>query len=246
MRKTILLSFLLALAVFRTDCFAQQYTYNHDPMKQAQITVMESGTGTLTPEWYYSLLHENYSQSAAVKNKTKYRIEVGTTLYSQRDYAERIDSAMSKRAAVEALNMADRAGGSADLAWAVEGDKLREKMASFKGNIDKVVFTGGSVEERDYWQQFYGMYSSAIRNTQDAYMPNSQRKREYLRIYQDVCVKNELLVKYLVSISSRRSMRSCLDASAATTETDKMSISQTALSRWKSSIGMGNRRINED
>ena len=36
---------------------AQSVTYNHDSPKQNQITVMETGTGALSPELYYTLLH---------------------------------------------------------------------------------------------------------------------------------------------------------------------------------------------
>lgn len=45
---------------------------------------------------------------------------------------------------------------------------------------------GGTEEEYQYWMQYYNMYSSAIKITQQAYQPNAQRKREYLRIYEDV------------------------------------------------------------
>lgn len=225
---------------------AQSTTYNHDPMKQAQITVMESGTGSLTPEWYYSLLHENYSKSAASKNKSLFRANVASFLNLQKDPAETIDSAMTKRAAVEALNMADRIGGSADLAWATEGRKVTDKMNAFMANINRIIITGGSAEERDYWLQYYNVYHSAIRNTQDAYMPNSQRKREYLRIYADVNGKNELLVRYLVRLSNRERIRETLSAMADTCKADKPSITQMALARWKASVGMTSGRLIED
>lgn len=225
---------------------AQSTTYNHDPMKQAQITVMESGTGSLTPEWYYNSLHENYSKSAASKNKSLFRANVASFLNLQKDPAETIDSAMTKRAAVEALNMADRIGGSADLAWATEGRKVTDKMNAFMANINRIIITGGTAEERDYWLQYYNVYHSAIRNTQDAYMPNSQRKREYLRIYADVNSKNELLVRYLVRLSNRERIREALSAMADTCKADKPSITQMALARWKASVGMTSGRLIED
>ena len=99
--------------------FAQgvQMTYEHDEAKMKQITVMESGIGALTPDWYYNTLHENYSKGAASKNKTLFRTMAGINLYNQKDMAESIDSALVKRAAVEALNIADRSGGMLDIAW---------------------------------------------------------------------------------------------------------------------------------
>ena len=39
---------------------AQSVTYNHDDAKMNQITVAEIGSGSLTPEFYYWLLHNSY------------------------------------------------------------------------------------------------------------------------------------------------------------------------------------------
>lgn len=236
----------LVLSVSSLSSMAQSVTYNHDPMKQAQVTVMESGTGSLTPEWYYTLLHENYSKTAATKNKTLFRTTAGTNLYNQRDFAESIDSSMTKRATIEAMNMADRVGGAADLAWMTEGDKVTNKMNSFKSNIDKIILTGGTLSERDYWQQYYNVYTCAITNTQDAYMPNAQRKREYLQIYEDVSKKNDLLVQYLVRINNRRRMRKRLSAVPDTCKANKHNVSTQAFTRWQLAIGMTGANIIEE
>lgn len=230
---------MIGLLVLTTSpLVAQSYTYNHDPMKQAQITVMESGTGSLTPEWYYNILHENYSKSAASKNKTLFRANAGSALYMQIDYAETVDSAMTKRAEIEALNMADRIGGVADIAWNVEGPKIEAKMSDFAGNINRILIAGGNLEERDYWQQYYNIYNSAIKTTQDAYMPNAQRKREYLRIYEDVSKKNTLLVNYLVKIHNRKKIQEYLAARAETDKADMANITTMSLARWKAAVGM--------
>ena len=46
------------MVVTASAVHAQSVTYNHDAPKQGQITVMETGTGTLSPELYYlSLIH---------------------------------------------------------------------------------------------------------------------------------------------------------------------------------------------
>lgn len=42
------------------------------------------------------------------------------------------------------------------------------------------------------------MYQCAVKATKDAYMPNAQRKRQYLSIYADLTTQNETLLKYLV------------------------------------------------
>ena len=96
--------------------FAQSVTYNHDDAKMNQITVAEIGSGSLTPSLYYQLLHKSYQKSAAAKNKLGFRTTAGINLYNQVDDAEALDSAMTQRARIEALNVADRSGGALDAA----------------------------------------------------------------------------------------------------------------------------------
>ena len=230
--------FLLLLGFASQQAGAQQYTYNHDPAKMNQITIMESGQGTFTPSTYYQLLHQSYSKRAAVTNKGMYRTQAGSNLFQQQRYGDSIQTYMEKRAAIEALNIADRTGGSADLAWSVEGPKVTDKMEHFLGNINRVMSAGGSVGERAYWLQYYDCYQSAIKAVQDAYMPNAQRKREYLRIYGDVSRKNDLLVQYLVRLSNRQCIRERLSASASGCAADKPDIVSQSKSRWSSAIGM--------
>ena len=66
MNRKLLLMTVAVLAT--TAAQAQSVTYNHDSPKQNQITVMETGTGSLSPELYYTLLHNSYKKSAASKN----------------------------------------------------------------------------------------------------------------------------------------------------------------------------------
>ena len=127
----------MAVAVTVTTAVHAQYvTYNHDSPKQNQVTVMETGTGALSPDLYYSVLHNKYKKSAAAKNKLSFRTLAGINLYNQVDEAEAIDSALVKRAKVEALNVADR---QADIAWLAEGDKVSRQMDRFRRNIDRIL-----------------------------------------------------------------------------------------------------------
>lgn len=60
----------MAVAVTVTTAVHAQYvTYNHDSPKQNQVTVMETGTGALSPDLYYSVLHNKYKKSAAAKKQ---------------------------------------------------------------------------------------------------------------------------------------------------------------------------------
>lgn len=235
---------LLALVV-TISAEAQYVTHNYDTPKRNQITVMEVGTGSLTPEIYYLLLHNSYRKSAASKNKISYRTTAGIGAYQQVPYAEEIDSMLTKRAEIEALTMADR---QIDLAWRTEGDKITSQMNRYLTNINRVVPSGGTPDERKRWAEYYDMYNCAIKATKEAFMPNAQRKKEYLRIYDDIVNQNELLVKYLVMLNSRSSTKDALNATN-NFEIDKSSIIGEARSRWKQahlSNTTGNSNSNSD
>lgn len=60
--KKIKAIFVLAMSIFAINSNGQSMTYNHDASKQAQIEVMELGSGTLTPEIYYTLSHNSYKK----------------------------------------------------------------------------------------------------------------------------------------------------------------------------------------
>ena len=211
---------------------AQSVTYSHDDAKMNQITVMEIGSGGLTPSMYYTVLHKSYQKSASSKNKLAFRTAAGLNLYAQVDDAEALDSALNKRAKIEALNVADRSGGALDLAWMAESGKLNNKMADFERNIRWVLEVGGTANEQEHWKEYYNVYQCAIKAAQNAYMPNAQRKKEYLRIYADVALKNETLILYIVRLSNARKTSELLTATG-NIENHKAQIVRNALSRWR-------------
>jgi hypothetical protein len=225
MRKyTLYIMLTLATAVS-----AQNVTYNHDDAKQNQFTIAEIGSGTLTPSLYYDLLHSNYAKTAAAKNKLGFRTTAGLGAYMQIDDATDLDSAMIKRAEVEALNVADR---QIDLAWQVESDKINNKMSDFKTNIDRIVKFGGTASQQTVWKERYNLLTTAITATKSAYMPNSQRKKQYLAIYADAAKVNELLVKYLVQLSNSKATAKLLN-STYTRENRNAAIAAEAMTRWR-------------
>lgn len=203
------MDFTTMLLVATIAANAQYVTYNHDSPKMNQITVEETGAGALKPELYYTLLHNKYKKTAAVKNKLTFRTAAGVASYQQVDEAEAIDSALTSRAKIEALNVADR---QVDLAWLAEKDKVESQMRQFQKNIDRIMMTGGSPKEKEQWNDYYRVYQCAIKATRDAYMPNAQRKKEYLQIYADVSRQNDVLVKYLVQLSNRNATKNLLSA----------------------------------
>ena len=219
-------------AMTATTAFAQSVTYNHDSSKQNQITVMETGGGSLTPEFYYWMLHNSYRKSAAEKNKLGFRTLAGISLYNQVDDAEKIDSALTKRAEIEALNVADR---QIDLAWLAESSKINGQLDKMKANIDHIIPTGGTVNDKRRWEELYNMYRCAVKATKDAYMPNAQRKKEYLRIYSDLTMQNETLLKYLVQLNTQSRTASLLAASNDRV-VHKGNVISDAKSRWQENM----------
>ena len=223
--------FTTMLLVATIAANAQYVTYNHDSPKMNQITVEETGAGALKPELYYKMLHNKYKKTATVKNKLIFRTAAGAASYQQVDEAEAIDSALTSRAKIEALNVADR---QVDLAWLAEKDKIELQIRRFQKNIDRITMTGGSPKEKERWNDYYHVYQCAIKAIRDAYMPNAQRKKEYLQIYADVSRQNDVLVKYLVQLSNRNATKNLLSATE-NNSIDKRSIISNAMSRWNES-----------
>ena len=211
---------------------AQSVTYSHDDAKMNQITVAEIGSGSLTPSLYYQLLHKSYQKSAAAKNKLGFRTTAGINLYNQVDDAEALDSAMTQRARIEALNVADRSGGALDAAWLAEGDKINSALDNFKKNIRRIAEAGGSGNEQEYWREYHNIYLCAVKSVQDAYMPNAERKKQYLRIHADIIRKNETLVRYLVRLANAAKVEDLLEATA-TIEDRRAQIAMAAMNRWR-------------
>lgn len=229
----IQLTIMLAVLFIPVNVRAQGVTYSHDDAKMNQITVAEIGSGSLTPDLYYQLLHNSYKKSASAKNKMSFRTLAGINLYNQIDDATALDSAMIKRAEIEALNIADRSGGALDVAWLAEGDKLNAKMAALERNIRRILEIGGTASEQEYWMNYYRVYQSSIRAMQQAYMPNAQRKKQYLRIYADVARTNEILAFYLVRLSKSKTTRELL-AAANAIDNHKAQVVAEAMNRWRS------------
>ena len=229
-KKIKAMAVMMMLGIAMTGKAQSGVTYNHDCAKKNQMMVMEIGSGSLSPTEYYQLLHSSYMKSAARKNKLGYRTTAGIGAYNQMEYAEAIDSAMTKRAEIEALNMADR---QVNLAWKVEGSKINSKMDAFKKNIDRILPVGGSIGDKQRWTEYYHVYETAIKATKDAYMPNAKRKKIYLQIFADVAKQNETLIKQLVQMSNASKTKDLLTANGNYQTVNKRSIISSASSKWR-------------
>jgi hypothetical protein len=199
MRKNIFIS-AVAILFICVESYAQSMTYNHDASKQGQIQVMELGAGNLTPELYYTVTHRSYKNGAkaATSVKNTLRIAANTASIPQVEYADSIQADLEGRAKVEAANIADR---QVDLAWVTEGNKIESKLLAFKNNIN-ALNGKAQTEEITNWTELGQMYDFAIKATRQAYMPNSERQKQYLAIYDEIVKSNDhllLRVRYLTT-----------------------------------------------
>lgn len=221
---------MIAMASLTLQVNAQSYvTYNHDDAKMNQITVQETGAGGLTPAFYYDVFHNSYQKSAATKNKLSFRSLAGVAAWQQIEDADSIEASLKKRAEIEALNVADR---QIDIAWLAEGTKLTNKLDDFQSNINRIIGAGGTFNDKERWNNYYNIFQCAIKATQDAYMPNAQRKKEYLAIYADICKENETLIKYLVQLNSKAKTAELLSATSTRTNHNG-AIATAAHNRWR-------------
>lgn len=221
---------MIAMASVTLQVNAQSYvTYNHDDAKMNQITVQETGAGGLTPAFYYDIFHNSYQKSAAAKNKLSFRSLAGVAAWQQIEDADSIEASLKKRAEIEALNVADR---QIDIAWLAEGTKLTNKLDDFQSNINRIIGAGGTFNDKERWNNYYNIFQCAIKATQDAYIPNAQRKKEYLAIYFDICKENETLIKYLVQLNSKAKTAELLSATS-TRQNHNGAIATAAHNRWR-------------
>ena len=183
---------VLIFFIFVSQSEAQSMTFNHDASKQGQIQVMELGAGALTPEVYYTVTHKKYKDGAkaATSVKNTLRIATNTSSIPQVEYADSIQADLESRAKVEAANMADR---QVDLAWVTEGGKIESKLLAFKNNINALQGKTNS-DEITGWTELGRMFDFAIKTIRQAYMPNSERQKQYLAIYEEIVKSNDNLL----------------------------------------------------
>ena len=169
-------------------------TYNHDASVYNQFLVTEVGGGRLTPQAWYDVLHRGYSKWAHLYNKNLFRDALLLTLKKEEPMAEQIDSALTYRAKIEAMNVADRTPVAIDLAWQTEKTKIEKKFNIFRENINKITMCGGSSQDYKEWLEIYNCLQTALKAVRDAYMPLNERKKQYLEIYHDIVLRNQQLV----------------------------------------------------
>ena len=237
MKKVFLVQLLLAWVCIENH--AQTVTYNHDESVMNQVTIQETGSGSFTPDTYYDVFHKDYRNYAARDNKLTFRTLVVAAEKRQEPYAEEIDSALTKRAKVEALNLADR---QVDAVWLVEKDKVMDALDTFKSNIEKITLYGGTYTSYENWVEIYNMLVCGLNYIRNSYLPNSERQEQYLEIYNDAKSRNKKLARLLAFWTERKSIAWSGRERKRKDDLIKNS-SSNALTRWK--LAAINARVNK-
>lgn len=214
---------------------AQSMTFNHDAMIMNQFTKAEMGTGelgggTLLGGLYYDWFHDDYQSMAnnPINNKLAARGLTYAEVNKEERYAENIKDTLTKRAELEALNVADR---ELDVEWLVEKGKIQRQQNILKKNIEDIVFYGGTSEDKTAWTQIYNMVQESLDSAHDAYMPNSQRKAVYVLLYKDLCQYNVTLNKLKSIWWAERNVRENQDKTFNFSKS--RSIVKDCYARWK-------------
>lgn len=214
------------------NTFGQSMTYNHDASKMGQIQVMELGAGVLTPDLYYSITHSGYKKGAKSATSVKNTLRMAANIASmpQVEYADSIKADLEGRAKVEATNIADR---QIDIAWLTEGERIQAKLRAFKSNIGSLNGKTCS-EEITAWEDLRKMYDFAIKTTKKAYMPNSERQKQYLAIYDEITTTNDNLLLRIRYLATKRQADNIV--AAMTQFHHRVSENATAsYNRWRNS-----------
>ena len=240
-QKKMLVAVLLAIS----NSAVGQPTYNHDASVYNQFLVTEVGGGSLTPSLWYDGLHRSYSRWAPKVNKNGLRVAMTLQLEPQKAMAQEIESALTYRAKIEAMNVADRTPKALDLAWQSEKTKIEKKFQIFRENINKITMCGGSSQDYREWLEIYNCLQTSLKAVRDAYMPLNERKKQYLEIYHDIVLRNQQLVSHIRSLSSGKEVGELLQTNAKPRYARISELTTEALGRWKVSMAAGQVNYNK-
>lgn len=240
MRKKGLLHKMKSVTVLMAATVAvTAQTYNHDASVCNQFLVGETGGGTLTPQLYYEALHRSYQKWAYMENKNLFRGQLALVLEQEKPLAEQIDSALTYRARIEAMNVADRTPKALDLAWQAEKGKIEKKFQFFRENINKITMKGGSSQDYRHWLEIYNCLQTALQAVRNAYLPLNERKRQYLEIYHDLVSRNSQLVQFVTALSSGQEAGELLHSKVSPRYVRLSGYTSDAMGRWKVAMAAG-------
>lgn len=179
MKRVSLILFIMLLSFGKSSA----QTYYHDDAVMMQFMMGEvGGAPSAVAQWYYDAFHNSYQKTAIYEPKLAFRALELEAIVQQTPFAEEIDSMFVKRAEVEALNLADR---EIDLAWQTEQFKIQGKFDEIDKALMEVMPSGGSSAEKEIYVEKFNCLKCGLETIKEEYLPNSERKQQYLEIYKD-------------------------------------------------------------
>ncbi len=239
MNKMTISKMMAALLLMAVTVPVTAQTYNHDASVYNQFLVGETGGGSLTPQLYYDATHNSYQKWAYMENKNLFRGQLTLVLEREKPMAEQIDSALTYRAKIEAMNVADRTPKALDLAWQAEKGKIEKKFQLFRENINKITMKGGTSQDYRDWLEIYNCLQTALQAVRDAYMPLNERKKQYLEIYHDIVLRNNQLVQFITSRSCGKEADELLRSKVSPRYVRLSGYTSDAMGRWKVAMAAG-------
>ena len=231
--KTMIIALVMAFTSLQVFAQYAEVTYNHESDIMNQFLTMETGGGKLEPAWYYNTFHKDYQATANFRNKLKYRLDMNSMLDDEKGYSVKVDSNYMSRAKTEALNIESRLKAT-DVTWAIEKNKINNKLSIFQDNINKIMPSGGKTEDLENWKEIYNCAETAIKYIKGSYLDMGQRKKEFLSIYSFITERNSQLVRQLKSWQHTKEAKEFLSSTGKIEKfTSNKTVAQGVLNRWQ-------------
>lgn len=236
----LLLMAVMFFAVMGVHAQAYFTSGSNDDSRLNQFLVSHTGVGSLQPATWYNTMHKSYQSDAAETNKLFFAGGMKAILMQEEPVAQSIDSALVQRAREEAKRVADR---KLDVAWAIDGTKIDNRLAHYKTYIMKIVDFGGTLDDYQRYMDDYNRLTCGISAVQDAYLDNSLRSREYSAMYEDVLSSELRLIDFLKKLVIRKKCKE--DFEKAQEYAGRPSYRDrvdSCVSRWQNAFILGSSR----
>lgn len=101
-------------------------------------------------------------------------------------YADSIDSMYFHRSEKALYDRTINREKSVDIAWGMQSSAIESLLARFDDRIKKIVFHGGTINDRKRWEKRYQACTQAIDVIKGSHLPVSKRLEQYIAIKNDI------------------------------------------------------------
>lgn len=191
MRKIYLIILLLHVAF----CVSAQKRV-HDSENYAIIMGAELGG---QPSYLITkILHNGYTKSVKTTGRTTLREPTVEAAAPQVENSDTIKKKLESRAFEEGKDATER---KLNVAWETEKKRVEAAMMRFQTAISHIAPYGGTAEEQAVWEETYNAYQQAVGFMRDdKYLPNAERKKEFVALCDDITTSHEALNARLLKL----------------------------------------------